>query len=186
MALSHKKKTAGRPPDWPEETESDAEWERLASNEVIWEEMINGSRNVQEIDSEEVTLDADEASEEDTLDAVSRIEEETQRTENDSPTKETAVAEPSDETVKVIHGERSEVATGQQKNVYTMVTGQNLSTGQQLRVKSMIDSGNTLRRGVAITDAFRKRLGLKYSSVRPKTVGTADKTGKMIQLGITE
>ena len=46
MALSHKKKTAGRPPDWPEETESDAEWERLASNEVIWEEMINGSGNV--------------------------------------------------------------------------------------------------------------------------------------------
>ena len=145
MALSHKKKTAGRPPDWLEETNSDAKWEKWACNEVIWEEMMNSSGNVRDVYSEEVTLDADKASEEETLDAVSRIEEETQRTENDSPTKETAVAEPSDETVKVIHGERSEVATGQQKNVYTMVTGQNLSTGQQLRVKSMIDSGNTLR-----------------------------------------
>ena len=78
------------------------------------------------------------------------------------------------------------MATGQQKNVYTMVTGHNLSTGQQLRVKSMIDSGNTLRTGVTITDAFRKRLRLKYSSMRTKTVGRANKTGKMIQLGISE
>ena len=78
MALSHKKKTAGRPPDWPEETETSAKWERLASNEVIWEEMINGSGNERDIDSEEVTLDAEKTSEEDTLDYVSRIEEETQ------------------------------------------------------------------------------------------------------------
>ena len=176
MALSHKKKTAGRPPDWPEETESDAEWERLACNEVIWEEMINGSGNERDIDNKE-----------DTLDAVSKIEEETQKSELlDDWTEEAAVADLRNETIKIINGERSEMTTGQQKNVYTMVTGHNLSTGQQLRVKSMIDSGNTLRRGVAITDAFRKKLGLKYSSVRPKTVGTADKTGKMIQLGITE
>ena len=67
-----------------------------------------------------------------------------------------------------------------------MVTGHNLSTGQQLKIKSMIDSGNTLRCGVTITDAFRKKLGLKYYSMRTKTVGTADKTGKMIQLGISE
>ena len=75
MALSHKKKTAGRPPDWPKETDSDAEWEQLSSNEVIWEEMINGSGNVREIDSEEVTLDTDKASEEDTLDAEKTSEE---------------------------------------------------------------------------------------------------------------
>ena len=41
MALSHKKKTAGRPPDWPEETDSDAVWEQWTINEVIWEDMIN-------------------------------------------------------------------------------------------------------------------------------------------------
>ena len=70
--------------------------------------------------------------------------------------------------------------------VYTMVTGHNLTTGQQLKVKSMIDSGNTLRCGVTLTDAFRKKLGLKYYSMRTKTVGTANKTGKMIQLGIRE
>ena len=50
----------------------------------------------------------------------------------------------------------------------------------------MIDSGNTLRCGVTITDAFRKKLGLKYYNMRTKTVGIADKTGKMIQLGISE
>ena len=67
-----------------------------------------------------------------------------------------------------------------------MVTGHNLTTGQQLKVKSMIDSGNTLRCGVAITDAFRKKLGLKFYSMRTKTMGTANKTGKMIQIGISE
>ena len=100
MALSHKKKTAGRPPDWPEETESDAEWERLASNEVIWEEMINGSRNVQEIDAEkreEGTLNTGRTSEEITRDA--------------------GVTDPSNKMIKIIHGERSEMTTGQQKNV---------------------------------------------------------------------
>ena len=67
-----------------------------------------------------------------------------------------------------------------------MVTGHNLTTGQQLKVKSMIDSGNTLRCGVAITDASRNKLGLKFYSIWTKTVGTADKTGKMVQLGISE
>ena len=50
----------------------------------------------------------------------------------------------------------------------------------------MIDSGNTLRCGVAITDTFRNKLGLKLYSMRTKTVGTANKTGKMIQKGISE
>ena len=98
VALSHKKKTAGRPPDWPEETESNAEWERLASNEVIWEEMINGSGNVQEIDAEkrnEGTLNAGKTSEEITPDA--------------------GVTDPSDKMIKSVHGERSEMTTGQQK-----------------------------------------------------------------------
>ena len=56
MALSHKKKTAGRPPDWPEETDNDA---GLASSEVIWEEMINSYSNARDENSKEVTLDAD-------------------------------------------------------------------------------------------------------------------------------
>ena len=152
--------------------------------------MINADANAMDKYSEEVALDAEKASEEgtldpektseeDTLDAVSKIEEETQKSELlDDWTEEAAVADPRNETIKIIHGERSEMTTGQQKNVYTMVTGHNLSTGQQLRVKSMIDSGNTLRREVTITDAFRKSLALKYSSMRPKTVGTADKPGK--------
>ena len=67
-----------------------------------------------------------------------------------------------------------------------MVTGHNMTTGQQLKVKSMIDSSNTLHCRVAITDACQKELGLKYYSMRTKTVGTADKTRKMIQLGISE
>ena len=50
----------------------------------------------------------------------------------------------------------------------------------------MIDSVNTLQCGVAITDAFRKKLGQKFYSMRTKTVGTANKTCKMIQLGISE
>ena len=96
------------------------------------------------------------------------------------------VADPGDETLRRIHRERSEVATGQQKTVYTMVTGHNLETGQKLKVKSMIDSGNMLRCGVAITDAFRKKLGLKFYNRKTKTVGTADKSGKMVQIGISE
>ena len=63
MALKHKKKTAGRPPDdadWPEETSSDAEWEEWASNEVIWER-IEALRN---------NVDVRAICEEDTLDAV--------------------------------------------------------------------------------------------------------------------
>ena len=35
-------------------------------------------------------------------------------------------------------------------------------------------------------NAFRKKLGLKFYSMQTKTVGTADKTGKMIQIGISE
>ena len=50
----------------------------------------------------------------------------------------------------------------------------------------MIDSGNTLRCGVTITDAFRKKLGLKFYGMQTNTVGTADKTGKMMQIGISE
>ena len=100
--------------------------------------------------------------------------------------KDAVVADPSDETLKRVHGERSEVATGQQKTIYTIVTGHNMTTGQQLKVKSMIDSGNMLCCGVTITDKFRKKLGLKYYSMRTKTVGKASKTGKMIQLGISE
>ena len=57
---------------------------------------------------------------------------------------EAEVADPSDKAVQRVHGERSEVATGQQKTVYTMVTGHSLTTGQEQKVKSMIDSGNTL------------------------------------------
>ena len=60
MALSHKKKTVGRPPDWPEETDSDAKWEKWAWNEVIWEEMINSSGNVREVYSEEDTDSIDQ------------------------------------------------------------------------------------------------------------------------------
>ena len=89
-------------------------------------------------------------------------------------------------SLKRVHGDRSEGMTGQQRTVYTMATGHNMTTGQQLKVKSMIDSGNTLHYGVAITDEFRKRLGLKHYSMRTKTVGTANKTWKMIQLGISE
>ena len=49
-----------------------------------------------------------------------------------------------------------------------------------------IDSSNTLCCGVPITYAFRKKLGLKFYSMRTKTVGTADKTSKMVQLGFSE
>ena len=71
VALSHKKKTAGRPPDWPKETNSNAEWERLACNEVIWEEMINADTNALKMAdkcNEEVALDAKKTGKEDTLD----------------------------------------------------------------------------------------------------------------------
>ena len=95
VALNHKKKTAGRPPDWPEETDSDAEWERLASNEVIWEEMINGSGNVREIDSDVDTLDA-EKREEGTLNAGKTSKE---------ITPDTGVTDPSNKMIKIIHGE---------------------------------------------------------------------------------
>ena len=84
MALSHKKKTAGRPPDWPEETDSDAEWERLACNEVIWEEMINADVNAMDTYSKEVALDAEKASKEDTLDAEKASKEVTLDTEKTS------------------------------------------------------------------------------------------------------
>ena len=131
VALSHKKKTAGRPPDWPEETNSNAEWERLACNEVIWEEMINADANAMDMYSKEVALDTEKTGKDDTLDI-----------EKDST------------ALKRVHGERSEGTTGQQRTVYTMATGQNMTTGQQVRVKSMIDSGNTLRYGVAITKEF--------------------------------
>ena len=63
------------------------------------------------------------------------------------------------------------------------VTG---SKGQKTRVKTMIDSGNTLDIGVAISDRFRKRMGLKYANLRRKVVGTANQKGKIIQLGETE
>ena len=81
MALSHKKKTAGRPLDWPEETDSDAEWEQWACNEVIWEEMINADATAMDTYSEEATLNTEKTSEEDTLDAVSKVGEETQMPE---------------------------------------------------------------------------------------------------------
>ena len=42
------------------------------------------------------------------------------------------------------------------------VTG---SKGQKTQVKTMIDSGNTLDIGVAISDRFRKRMGLKYANL---------------------
>ena len=65
-----------------------------------------------------------------------------------------------------------------------MVTGYNLETGQKPKVKSMIDSGNTLHCGIAITDIFRKKLGLKFYSMKTKTVGTANKSLKIVQIGI--
>ena len=125
--------------------------------------MINADANAMDMYSEEVALDAEKTGEEDTLDV-----------EKDST------------ALKRVHGERSEGTTRQQRTVYTMATGQNMTTGQQVRVKSMIDSGNTLRYGVAITDEFRRKLGLRYNGMWSKTVGMADKTGKMIQLGVSE
>ena len=76
------------------------------------------------------------------MNGISKITVLVRRSTGTSPP-DTAVADPSDKIVKRVCGERLEVATGQQKTVYTMVTGHNLTTGQQLKVKSMIDSGNT-------------------------------------------
>ena len=194
VALSHKKKTAGRPPDWPEENESDAEWERLACNEVIWEEMINADTNALKVAdkcNEEVAPDAKKTGEEDTLD-VEKIQQvvaygkEVTLDAGRAGEEDTLNVEKDSNALKRVHGERSEGTTGQQRTVYTMATGPNTTTGQQVRVKSMIDSGNTLRYGVAITNEFRRKLGLRYDSMRSKTVGTADKTGKMTQLGISK
>ena len=50
----------------------------------------------------------------------------------------------------------------------------------------MIDSGNTLNTGVAISDKLRKKMGLRYDNLRKRTVGTANQKGKLIQLGETE
>ena len=109
VALSQKKKTAGRPPDWPEETDSDAKWEQLACNEVIWEEMINADANAMDTYNEEVALDAEKTSKADTLDdkhskevaldAEKASEEDTQDVEKDSA------------LLKRVHGERSEGMT---------------------------------------------------------------------------
>ena len=74
---------------------------------------------------------------------------------------------------------------GQQKQVYNyaVVTG---PEGQRYRLKAMIDSGNTLKSGIAITDNLRKKLGLKFHSIKQKQVGTADKKKKLIQIGESE
>ena len=156
VALSHKNKTVGRPPDWLEETDSNAEWEQWACNEVIWEEMINSSSNARNTYSKEVTLDAEKASKEDTLDAVSKIGEETQRVEDDSMneiskiTATTLLADPSHKILKRLHGERSEVATGQQKSVYTIVYAEDeacLKFGRISVVKLLSTSYNRDRMG---------------------------------------
>ena len=69
-----------------------------------------------------------------------------------------------------------------QKRVYIMatVTG---SKGQKARVKTMIDSGNTLDIGVTISDRFRKKMGLKYANQQRRVIGIANQKGKLIQLG---
>ena len=156
--------------------------------------MINADTNALKMAdkcNEEVAPDAKKTGEEDTLD-VEKIQQvvaygkEVALDAGRAGEEDTLDVEKDSNALKRVHGERSEGTTGQQRTVYTMATGQNMTTGQQVRVKSMIDSGNTLRYGVAITDEFRRKLGLRYDSMRSKTVGTADKTGKMTQLGISE
>ena len=69
--------------------------------------MINADANAMDMYSKEVALDAEKTGKEDTLDV-----------EKDS------------NALKRVHGERSEGMTGQQRTVYTMATGHNMTTGQ--------------------------------------------------------
>ena len=113
--------------------------------------MNNADATAMDVHSEEATLDTEKISQEDTVDAVNKVGEETQKpellddwTEDDSMdeieegiskitfTSTEGDTDPSDKTVRRVHGERSEVATGQHKTVYMMVTGHNLATGQRL------------------------------------------------------
>ena len=51
--------------------------------------------------------------------------------------------------------------------------------------KAMIDSGNTLRNGVGISEEFRKKMGFKLTE-KSKHIGTANKKSQLKQIGETE
>jgi dUTPase len=50
----------------------------------------------------------------------------------------------------------------------------------------MIDQGNLIRSGVAISEQFAKKLGLPYHKLTPAKVGTAATGGHLTKLGITK
>ena len=45
-------------------------------------------------------------------------------------------------------------------------------------MKVTVDSGKTLESGVAISDAFRKQMGLEHAHLKRKAVGTASEDSK--------
>ena len=61
----------------------------------------------------------------------------------------------------------------------------NLS-GRQQRTKMMVDNGNLLSTGVGISEAFFKRLGLKYEKINRRRIGTAGQGLNMTMLGQTK
>ena len=68
-----------------------------------------------------------------------------------------------------------------QKRVYILATVTGIE-GQKARVKTIIDSRNTLDTRVAISDRFRKKMGLQFVSLKKSIVSIANKQSKLIQL----
>ena len=58
--------------------------------------------------------------------------------------------------------------------------------GQKVRVKALIDTGNTIKEETAITDALHKQLGIGLESHGGVPIGTADANGpKMPKIGLS-
>ena len=62
----------------------------------------------------------------------------------------------------------------------------NDNTGQSAYSKIMMDQGNLVKTGVAISEAFFQKLGLRYERLSRTKVGTACKGAQMTLIGWTE
>ena len=78
----------------------------------------------------------------------------------------------------------NKVATGK-AYIYRRATNQ--TTGQSYQTKIMIDQGNLIQSGIAISEDFFKRMKLQYSKIiRNGRCTTAGKGLGMTKLGISE
>ena len=79
---------------------------------------------------------------------------------------------PGDEMLKKIHS-HSAYAMGSVRD----------AQGKLLHIRVLVDSGNLIKTGVAISEKFHKQLGVGYSQQNTGKVGTAGKGSTMLKLG---